>query len=55
MSAKSEATPAELYRDQEWGQVKTTLIKNYIEPEQGNVVSDQFFIQRQNELMEEIK
>jgi hypothetical protein len=51
----AEGSPGSLYQDEEWSEVRTSVMRQYIEPERSNLVSDQLLIQEQNGLMEDIR
>ena len=48
---KIEGGRDSLYEDEEWNKIKSSIVKQYIESEEVNKVTDQLLIQEQNELM----
>ena len=40
-----------LYGDAQWGEVRSSILRRYINTDRQNIVDDQVLIQQQNELM----
>lgn len=49
-----EGVEADLYRDEDWGKVRTSILKQYYQADRENLVSDQLLIQQQSDLLQEI-
>jgi len=40
-----------LYGDPQWGEVRSSILRQYVDTDKGNLVNDQVLIQQQSELM----
>jgi len=41
-----------LYTDPQWGEVRSSILRQYVDTDKQNLVSDQVLIQQQTELIE---